>query len=295
MQLLLTQNVGDNASQNRHSSSSFPQQSQSLNPSQISENFSSISSHNVKILSSQIPQFSRSEEDDVDLWLEKLESVAEIHNFSDRVKLSAATSRLTKTVRRWFDLCTGSVNRSWIMFRSALISRFKRKILYSAVMQKVEARRWIFTKESFSDYAMDKLAVGTSETSRQDSIQLLINGISNVAIKATAASLKIDSLDEFLRDMQHITATCNDIIKKSPSIFRKNKSKDQSRPSSPKAEQEKKSFCSFCHGRNHIKENCFKLNRKEQPANSTQIKKNVPSSTVASVAEPPEDSKERSL
>jgi len=142
MQLLLTQNVGDNASQNRHSSSSFPQQnSQSLNSSQISENFSSISSYDVKFLSSQIPQFSGSEEDDIDLWLEKLESVAEIHNFSDRVKLSAATSRLTKTARRWFDLCTGSVNRSWITFRSALISRFKRKVLYSAVMQEAEARR----------------------------------------------------------------------------------------------------------------------------------------------------------
>jgi len=91
--------------------------------------------------------------------------------------------------------------------------------------------------------------------------------------------------------MQHITATCND-IKKSPSTFRKNKSKDQSRPGSPKSDLKKKSFCSYCRGRNHTKKSCFKLNRKEQSANSTQIKKNVPSSTVASVAQPPEDSKD---
>jgi len=124
----------------------------------------------------------------------------------------------------------------------------------------------------------------------EDSIQLLINGISSLAIKATAASLKIDSFHEFLRDMQHITATCNDVVKKSPTTFRKNKSKNQSRPGSPKSDQKKKLFCFYCRVRNHIKEDCFKLKRKEQPTNSTQIKKNMPPSTVASVSESPENS-----
>jgi len=78
MQLLLTLNVRDNASQNRQSTTPFPQRNrQFLNLSQITENSSSVSSHDVKFLNSQIPQFSGSEEDDVDLWLEKLESVAE--------------------------------------------------------------------------------------------------------------------------------------------------------------------------------------------------------------------------
>jgi len=140
---------------------------------------------------------------------------------------------------------------------------------------------------------MDKLALlAPLRLQDEDSIQLLINGISSVAIKATAASLEIDSLDEFLGDMQHITATCNDVVKKSSSTFRRNKPKDQNRPDSPKSDQEKKSFCSYCRERNHIKENCFKFNRKEQPANSTQIKKNVPSSTLASVVETPDDSKD---
>jgi len=58
----------------------------------------------------------------VDLWLVKLESVAEIHNFFNGVKFLAATSRLTKTARRWFDLCTGSVNRSWLTFLHFLSS-----------------------------------------------------------------------------------------------------------------------------------------------------------------------------
>jgi len=97
---------------------------------------------------------------------------------------------------------------------------------------------------------------------------LLINGISSLAIKATAASLKIDSLDEILRDMQHITTTCNDVVKKSLTTFRKSKLKDQSHPGSPKSAQEKKLFCSYCRGRNYTKENCFKLKKKEQPTRS---------------------------
>jgi len=196
------------------------------------------------------------------------------------MKLSAATSRLTKTARCWFNLCTGSINRSWITFKIALISRFKRKILYSTVMQKVESRKWIFSRESFSDYAMDKLTLMTPlKLPEEDSIQLLINGISSVAIKATAVSLRINSFDEFLRDSI-------DVIRKSPTAFKKNKSKDQSRPDFPKTGQDKNGrnlFYSYCRGRNHIKD-CFKLKRKEL-ANSTQLKKNVPSSMVASVSE----------
>jgi len=62
----------------------------------------------------------------------------------------------------------------------------------------------------------------------------LLNGISSLAIKATAASLGINSLDEFLRDMQYITVICNDVVRKSLTAFKKNKSKDQNRPDSPK-------------------------------------------------------------
>jgi len=152
---------------------------------------------------------------------------------------------------------TDSVNIYWITFKSALISHFKRKVLYSIVMQKIESRKWIFSRESFSDYAMDKLALMMLlKLPDEDSIQLLINGISNVAIKVTAASLRTNSLDEFLRDMQHITATCNNVVKKSPTIFKENKSKDQNRPGSPKSDQDKnerKLFCSYCRRRNYIK------------------------------------------
>jgi len=107
-------------------------------------------------------------------------------------------------------------------------------------MQKVESRKWIFSRESFSDYAVNKLALmALLKLPDEDSIQLLINGISSVAIKATAVSLRVNSLDEFLKDIQHITATCNDVVRKSPTVFKKNKLKDQNHLNSLKTNQDK--------------------------------------------------------
>lgn len=63
----------------------------------MSENFSMTSTNHAKYLSFQIPQFSKSAEDNVELWLEKPESIVEIHGFSYGVMLSAAISKLTKT------------------------------------------------------------------------------------------------------------------------------------------------------------------------------------------------------
>jgi len=39
--------------------------------------------------------------------------------------------------------------------------------------------------------------------------------------------------------MQHITATCNDVVRKSPTPFKKNKSKDQNCSDSPKTDEDK--------------------------------------------------------
>ncbi|CAL1671941.1 unnamed protein product [Lasius platythorax] len=54
-----------------------------------------------------------------------------------------------------------------------------------------------------------------------DAIQLLTNGISSLAIRGVAASLKVDSLNEFLREMQHITASCGTSLKRSSPVLPK--------------------------------------------------------------------------
>lgn len=103
----------------------------------------------VQLLSSQIPDFSGSEDENVELWIKKIEKISQIHGVSSNITFLAATSKLKKLARRWYDANTGSAIESWTGFKEAIIKIFKKKILFHVAMQKVEARVWNFTKESF--------------------------------------------------------------------------------------------------------------------------------------------------
>lgn len=227
----------------------------------------------TKYLSSQIPQFGGTEEDNVELWIEKLESVTRLHGCTHSTMLAAATSRLTKTARRWFDYSTGTINESWIVFRAAIVSRFRRKIFHGIIIQKVEVRKWLYYKESFADYAMDKIVLMQPlRLSDEDAIQFLTSGITSASLRANAASLKIYSLDDYLREMQHVAASYGSSSKRlSPVLPKKDKYKESS-SSSENAEQQKKKdlFCSYCRGRNHVKEECYKFKKKKRAFESTQ-------------------------
>lgn len=48
---------------------------------------------------------------------------------------------------------------SWTGFKEVVTKRFGRKILFHVALQKAEARRYNFAKETFQEYAMDKLAL----------------------------------------------------------------------------------------------------------------------------------------
>lgn len=64
-----------------------------------------------------------------------------------------------------------------------------------------------FSEKTFQEYAMEKLAVMyTLQLSEKDSIHLLINGISSLALRSTAASLRADTIDQFLEDMYNVTS-----------------------------------------------------------------------------------------
>jgi len=71
--------------------------------------------------------------------------------------LLAATSKLNKLAREWFDLDTNDINDSWATFKAALSSRFRSRISALEIMDKVEARKWLMHKEAFGEYASQKL------------------------------------------------------------------------------------------------------------------------------------------
>lgn len=113
----------------------------------------------VSLLASQIPEFAGDTDDNVQRWIQRVEIVARAHKANDDVILLAATSKLTKSAKDWFDIQSGSVLVSWTACREALIGTFDRKIRFYVIMKKVEARRWIPHKESFQKYAIEKQAL----------------------------------------------------------------------------------------------------------------------------------------
>ncbi|KYN11460.1 hypothetical protein ALC57_16378, partial [Trachymyrmex cornetzi] len=116
----------------------------------------------VSTLSRQIPEFGGSEEENV-------------------------LVKLVKSAKRWYDLQLGSALESWSCFKQELIKMFDRKISFYAAMQKIEARRWNYHKESFDQYAIDKLALTHRlNLPQSDVINLLIGGIMKSLLRATA-------------------------------------------------------------------------------------------------------------
>ena len=66
----------------------------------------------VNLLTSQLPSFSGLEDENVDIWIEKVERVSHIYAVSDQVTLLAACSKLNKTAKDWLDLNSDTVNDS---------------------------------------------------------------------------------------------------------------------------------------------------------------------------------------
>jgi len=74
---------------------------------------------------------------------------------------------------------------SWDNLSTEMIRIFDRKVPVYRAMQRVEARTWRSHKESFDDYAIDKLAlIHQLELSPRDTINLLIGGISQLRADA---------------------------------------------------------------------------------------------------------------
>jgi len=72
-------------------------------------------------------------------------------------------------------------------------------------MRKVEARTWNSHKESFHDYAIDKL-IHQLELPAKNTITLLIGGITQPTLRATALSLRLTTVEAFMEAMRHIVS-----------------------------------------------------------------------------------------
>ncbi|KYQ59431.1 hypothetical protein ALC60_01547 [Trachymyrmex zeteki] len=244
----------------------------------------------VNLLASQLPSFSGSEDENIDIWIEKVERVSRIHDVSDQVTLLAASSKLNKSAKDWLDLNSGTVNDSWFNLKQAISQRFKRDIPFRVTFQKVESRKWNFSKESFQDYAMQKLKLLQNiRLPEKQSIDFLISGIGSPSLRASATLIQAETIDQFLDKMHSLTLAFGDPSKKTPPVpVKPVNSKDYPKKeettckTSPPSDSSKELFCVYCRTKSHTRDNCSRLKKKEQnfPGNSSGN-----SSAVASIEE----------
>ncbi|XP_067204114.1 uncharacterized protein [Linepithema humile] len=245
----------------------------------------------VSLLASQIPVYSGTEDEDVELWVRRVELAASVHGISDNITLLACTSKLQKYARDWFDLETNLAGITWNTFKEAIVRRFKRRVPFHVAMQKVDARKWIYPKESFQEYANQKLKMMHHlQLPVRDRIQLLINGIGNMSLRGIAAMRKSESIEEFLEDMDHLVSSCGAPSKRnSPPPIRKEKTKDSTdltkKTTSLLAKSSKDLVCNYCKVKGHIKSDCYKLKRKEQ----SSLTSSASAAPVAAAEESKED------
>jgi len=169
----------------------------------------------VSWLATQIPEFGGTQGESVVQWIRRVDKVAQVHGASDGVVLLAASSRLTKSAKKWYEFQTSAVIESWPSLKSELQKIFERKLPFFRLMQQAEARKWSPFKETFDQYAIDKLALlhqlNLPET---DTVHLLIGGISQSSFRATALSVANEPLDSFLDKMRCITEGVSDLDRK---------------------------------------------------------------------------------
>lgn len=173
----------------------------------------------ISWIAMQIPEFAGSEEESVNAWINRVDKIAQVHEASDRATLLAASSKLVKEARQWYELQTGEAIESWAALRRELVTAFEKQVMFHKVIQKIEARRWQRGKESFDKYALEKLVmIKKLNLPDKDAIHLLIGGILAESLRATALSIDTTNIDEFVRRMRGIAEGVSDGEKKFPVV-----------------------------------------------------------------------------
>jgi len=102
-------------------------------------------------------------------------------------------------------------------------------VLFYVALKRMESRQWNFSKESFRQYAMDKLSLMHKlNLPAKDEIHLLIGSITSRSFCGTAQALRSRSVDEFLEEMHGITAVMADAERKAGPGQKTEKMRDKS-------------------------------------------------------------------
>lgn len=108
--------------------------------------------------------------------------------------------------------------------KSEIVKMFERKTPFYKTMQK--ARKWQMSKETFGEYAIEKLIlINRMDLPVKDQIHLLISGIPSNALRATALSNTAGSVEKFLEKIRPVMEGSVDAEKTLNPTAKENKNK----------------------------------------------------------------------
>lgn len=118
--------------------------------------------------------------------------MAQVHGASDGATLFAASNKLVKLARTWYNIQSGVAIESWFGLKPELIKMFGKKVPFYKQMQRIEARKWSAGKETFDQYVIAKRSLmQTMDLPDRDVIHILIGGILQSTLRATALSIAV--------------------------------------------------------------------------------------------------------
>ncbi|GFU12047.1 uncharacterized protein NPIL_180321 [Nephila pilipes] len=169
-------------------------------------------------------------------WLKEVERISTLANWSDELKLTNAISRLSGSAKNW-QLTTGKKFNDWITWKTALASRFKRRITMQEFLAH-QSERKLKHNESLVDYIYSKDALlekAPFTIPQPDRISMIIGDITDEKWQIALATQNSNTVEELID-----RATALDAIRSAKQEHKKHSTKSQIRPSYTYDEQRRK-------------------------------------------------------
>ncbi|GFT37453.1 uncharacterized protein NPIL_251931 [Nephila pilipes] len=158
-------------------------------------------------------------------WLKEVERISILANWSDELKLTNAISRLSGSAKNW-QLTTGKKFNDWITWKTALASRFKRRITMQEFLAH-QSERKLKHHESLVDYIYSKDALlekAPFTIPQPDRISVIIGDITDEKWQIALATQNSNTVEELID-----RATALDAIRSAKQEHKKHSTKSQIR------------------------------------------------------------------
>lgn len=167
----------------------------------------------------------------------------------------------------------GHVLESWPVLKQGMLQMWSPHFIYGS-----NAAYWSTEMEPFKRIIWSvrnwQTLIHRLDLPTADTINLIIGGIPQHSLRATALTLPTQSVDQFLEAMRRITFGISDLETRNSPPSKGARTKDGHKTPDNKAAPQRdsktaESTCNYCKKKGHWKADCMVLKKKEQAAGTT--------------------------